>query len=361
MTSKERFRVACEHRRPDRPPIDYLAHPEVDRRLSAHLGLGGEDELLEALGCDFFYLPGRDISQNEGYLPYYIGRPLPMTETERVCPLGIRWARGAYGSKFAVDEALEGPFEKGASVKEILAHPWPKAADFDFSPLVDLCDAQSRRVLVGGLWTGILGDSYRMYGFQRFLTDMALRPDLVHALVDRMTEMYLELNDRLFTLLADRLDVWFFGNDFGHQSGLLFGEAMWADFFEDNLRKLVGLARGHGLRVMMHSCGAVGKLIPSLVDAGVEILDPVQVTAEGMEPAGLKEAFGDRIVFHGGIDTQQVLPEASPEEVQRHVTETIDLLGADGGYILAPSQIYQADIPVENILAVYRTAGGMGD
>ena len=107
---------------------------------------------------------------------------------------------------------------------------------------------------------------------------------------------------------------------------------------------------------MMHSCGAVSKLIPAFIEAGVEILDPVQVTAVDMNPQLLKDAFGDRIVLHGGIDTQQVLPTATSDEVRRHVVETIRILGRDGGYILAPTQIYTTDIPLENILAVYRWA-----
>ena len=173
----------------------------MDRCLRQYLEVESEEELLDALGCDFYYLPGRDISQNEGFLPYYIGPPLEQTGTERVCPLGIRWTRSAYDDKFAVDEALEGPFEKGATEQGILGHRWPKVKDFDFSPLKEVCERHAQRVIIGGLWTGILGDSFRMYGFQRFLTDMALNPWIIHTLVDRMTDMYLELNDQIFSLL----------------------------------------------------------------------------------------------------------------------------------------------------------------
>ena len=154
VTSRARFSAACAHGTPDRPPVDYLAHPETDRNLRAALGVNSECDLLDRLGADFFYLPGRDISQNEGALPFYKHRD---------------------------------------------------------------------RVRIGGLWTSILGDSYRMVGFQNFLCAMAAEPELVHTLVDRMTEMYLELNDAYFTALKGRLEVWFFGNDFGSQEALLFG------------------------------------------------------------------------------------------------------------------------------------------
>ena len=356
MNSKERFLAACEHRRPDRAPIDYSAHAEADRRLREHLGIKTEEELLDALGCDFYYLPGRDISQNEGCKQFFIGRPLDETQAERVCPLGIRWRRGAYNSKFFVDEAIAGPFENGATAKDILAHPWPKPDDFDFSALQDVCETHAERVTIGGLWTGILGDSYRMYGFQRFLTDMAINPEVVHTLVDRMTEMYLELNEAIFSTLRGKLDVWFFGNDFGHQNGLIFSAGMWADYFAQNIKQLCDHAHGYGLRVMMHTCGAVSKLIPLFIEAGVDILDPIQVSAVDMQPKTLKESFGRKLVFHGGIDTQHVLPAASPVDCQEHAREIIDALGHDGGYIFAPSQILQPDIPVENIVAVYQVA-----
>ena len=110
---------------------------------------------------------------------------------------------------------------------------------------------------------------------------------------------------------------------------------------------------GHGLKVMMHSCGAIRPLIPRLAEAGVEILDPVQVTATGMVPAELKAEFGDRIVFHGGIDTQQVLPFCTPDEVRAHVRKTVGALSPNGGYVFAPSQILGPEIPVENIIAMY--------
>jgi uroporphyrinogen decarboxylase len=356
MTSRERFRAACEHRTPDLPPVDYLAHPETDRKLRAALGVTSERELLDRLGADFFYLPGRDISQNEGALPFYKHRDrLVFSAGERTCPLCIRWQRGAFNSKFAVDEAIAGPFTDTATAADILAFPWPRAADFDFSPLQAEADANRERVRVGGLWTGILGDSYRMFGFQNFLYAMAAEPELVHTLVDRMTQMYLELNDAYFAALKGRLDVWFFGNDFGSQESLLFSCDMWAEFFLQNLKCLTALAHCHGLKVMMHSCGAIAELIPLLIEAGVDILDPIQVTAKGMVPAELKARFGDRIVFHGGIDTQQILPFGTQHQVAAHVRETVVALGRDGGYLFAPSQILGPDIPTENIITMYET------
>lgn len=337
-----------------RVPVDYLASSRLDRKLREHLGVEDESGLLDRLGVDFFYLPGRDISQNEGINPYYRGA-LEQSETERTCPLRIRWHRKSFSSKFDVDEAIQGPFDDQTSIRDILDFPWPRAEDFDFSPLVEKAVQNENRILVGGLWSGIFGDSYRMLGFERFLNDMAANPERIQTLVDRVTDMYLELNEHYFSQLAGRLDIWFFGNDFGSQRGLLFSPKMWDRFFAENIRRLVASAHRHGIAVMMHSCGSIVPLIGRLVDLGVDILDPVQTSAVGMEPAALQEKFGGRIVFHGGIDTQHLLVKGTLDEVRQHVTSILETFSETSSYIFAPSQIFQSDIPLDNILAAYET------
>jgi uroporphyrinogen decarboxylase len=356
MNSKERFLAICNHSTADRIPIDYLAHPAIDRELRIHFKAGSEQELLSELGSDFYYLSCRDISQNECCLPFYKGPKLQISEKERTCPFGIWFRRGAFAGKFAVDEAIKGPLENATSTQDVLKHNWPRASWFDFSGLVKEAEQNKNRVIIGGLWTGILGDSYRLIGFQNFLMNIAVAPDMVKTLVNRMTDVYLELNDNIFSLLKDKLDIWFFGNDFGSQENLLFSIDNFRDIFLENLKRLCTHAHSYNLKVMMHSCGAISRIIPYLVEAGVDILDPIQVTARDMQIPNLKKEFGDNIVFHGGIDTQQILPNALPDEVVSHCCYTIDVMGKNGGYIFAPSQLLQAGIPTENIVAMYTTA-----
>ena len=332
--------------------VDFMASAETEARLKCHFDINTENELLDILGSDFYYLSTRDISQNEGFLKCYKTK-LPCTETERICPLGIRWKRGAYDSKFSVDEAITGPLEKASVPAEILAHHYPVPGDFDFTSLLLEADANSDRVRVGGLWSGIMGDCYRMYGFQRFLIDIAEAPDMIHTLVDRMTETYLSLNDMYFQTLKGKMEIWFFGNDFGSQMGLLFNPDMWYDFFYDNIRRLCLLARTYGLKVMMHSCGGIRPIIPYLIKAGVDILDPVQTTASDMAPEELAEIFGGRIIFHGGMDTQQLLPYGSPRQVVEERDGLIRIFTRKGGYIMAPGQVLGRDVPIDNILAMY--------
>ena len=353
MDSRERVEATLQFRKTGRPPVDYLAHRETDRRLKRFLRCETEEELLDRLGVDFYYLSFRDISQNEGFMKYYKGPPLEVTEKERTCSFGVRWLRGAYDSKFSVDEAITGPLENAETEQDILNHRWPTPADFDFSPLVAEAENHKNRVIVGGLWTGIMGDAYRLHGFQNFLLNTALKPQLAKTLVNKLTDVYLDLNQAYFETIKGRMDIWFFGNDFGAQNGLLISRDMWLDIFFENIKQLTALAHSYGFKVMMHSCGGVSEIIDDLIEAGVDILDPIQVTAAGMDPKSLADRFGGRIVFHGGVDTQQVLPKAAPEEVARHARDVANTLSEKGGYIFAPSQLLGSDTPLENIVAMY--------
>jgi uroporphyrinogen decarboxylase len=360
MDSRDRFAAACNHGSPDRPPIDYLAGRAIDERLRRHLGVSTETELLDALGADLYYLSVRDISQNESSRSIYRGPPLPCGDRERVCPFGIRYLRGQYEWKFGADEAVGGALESAETPRDVLEHPWPRPEWFDVAALEEECEANRRRVIVSGFWTAIFGNAYRLHGFERLLTNMALKPELIRTLVRCLTDFYLELNERLFSALAGKIDLFFFGNDFGTQNGLLISESMWVEFFEEEYRKIVGQAHGHGLTVMVHSCGSIPELIPHLIELGVDVLDPVQTTAAGMEAARLKREFGKRLVFHGAVDTQGVLPRGTPGEVAAHVAELSTTLGAGGGWIMAPCNNIQADTPVDNVVAMYEAARGLG-
>ena len=202
-----------------------------------------------------------------------------------------------------------------------------------------------------------MGDSYRLHGFENFLYNIAANPNLIKTLIDKVTDVYLNLNEAYFSELKGKFDVWFFGNDFGSQDGLLISPHMWHEFFYENIKQLVSLAKSYGLRVMMHSCGAITDIIPFLIEAGIEILDPIQITAKNMEHSLLADRFGGKIVFHGGIDTQNILPNGTAEQASEHALEIINILGKYNGYIFAPSQLLGPDIPVENILAAYGVAG----
>ena len=356
---KRRFYDAISHRVPDRVPINYLATQRTDESLRNYLKIDGESELLDALGCDFYFLSVRDISQNESSDTIRADGKPPHPPDTRVCPFGITYRRSVGTWKFSADEVIGHPLESAQSEKEILAHPMPDVGIFNFDSLIAECERNSNRVTIGGFWSAVFGNAYRLMGYENFLLNMALRPVLTKTLVHRLTDFYLELNDRLFTTLNGKLDIYFIGNDFGTQNGPMFRREMWLEHFMTPYSRLVSLAKSHRVFTMAHSCGSIANILPDLIEAGIDIIDPVQTTAEDMDPQSLKERFGDRLTFHGAIDTQHVLPSYTVDEVKRHVAEQISVLGFDGGYILAPCNNIQSDTPPKNIVAMYEAASSM--
>ena len=356
MTKREKLEKLFDPQIKDILLADFLAPRQVREGLAEFLGVKSEKELLDRLGVDFYYLSCRDISQNECSWPFYHGTALYMDEKERTCPFGIRWHRKVRDDKFGVDEAISGPFSgDGISIEEILAFDWPLPGSFDFSPLSAECDQYPGKIIVGGLWSAIQGDSSRMMGFENFLLNIAMDRPLIKTLVDRVTEFYLEVNRRYFEAVKGKMDIFFMGNDFGSQNGLWMSEDDWHDLYYENYKKLIQLAHDYGFKVMVHSCGSITPLIPYLIELGVDILDPVQITTKDMDPKTLSSKFGDRIVFHGAVDTQNVLPFGSVAEVGEHCSWLIKELNTNGSFIVAPSNNFLPGTPYGNIAAVYET------
>lgn len=337
-------------------PTDYLATRQVTDTLLDYFSLKNERELLDKLECDFYYLSFRDLSQNESCVPFYRGPELKFSEDERICPLGIKWKRTAYNDKFGVDEARKGALPGFSTTEQdVLKLRLPKAAWFDFSLLAEECESFADKIIVGGLWSGIHGDSYRLMGYEEFLLNFAMNKELIKMLVDKMTDFYLELNNRYFEALKGKMEIFFMGNDFGSQNGLLISKEDWYEVYYENYKKLINLAHSYDLSVMVHSCGSIEPLLPWFIELGVDIVDPVQLTASSMEPSVLAEKYGKDICFHGAIDTQQILPYGSTEEVKEHVLSLIDKLNTGNNYIAAPANNIMPGTPARNIEMAYET------
>jgi uroporphyrinogen decarboxylase len=169
-------------------------------------------------------------------------------------------------------------------------------------------------------------------------------------------EFFKSYYEQLFEAAGGSIDFLFYKDDFGGQNNLLISPDMFKDFFQDNIKDLCDLAAGYGGKMILHSCGSIMKLIPDFIEAGAAVLDPIQVTAKGMDIRELKGRFGDKLVFHGGIDVQQLLPFGSLDQIRDQVKETIEVLGKGGGYFFSPSHRFQPDTPLENIVAMYDAA-----
>ncbi len=191
-------------------------------------------------------------------------------------------------------------------------------------------------------------------GWEGMFVDMVERPDWVHFLGRKFTDFYREDYTRAAAATGGRIDLYLLISDLGSQSGPLISRSMFREFIAPYLKEMADCIHGLGGKVLYHSCGAIGPLIPDLIQLGVDVLDPIQPIGPEMAPERLKADFGDRLCFHGGIDMQRLLPYGSPAEIRAEVRRYCEALGRGGGYILAPAHLFQPDVPPENILAVYQ-------
>ncbi|HOS42635.1 MAG TPA: uroporphyrinogen decarboxylase family protein [Armatimonadota bacterium] len=357
MTSRERLLTAMRRGTPDRIPYTYHATGECAEALRAHLGLNSTEEIDGYFHCDRFgavadLLGGGHITWNHGgETPDGRRTTLWGTPLKRV-----EYSTGAYW------EFDTPPLARMETAAEIDAYAWPDPDKVEFIPLPEEAVWQPRRagIVVGeGAFIGPFGIAWQVRGMEALMMDMIADPENVEAIVANIEAFTLPLLARALDLYAGAIDYVSCGDDFGTQLGLLISREHFQRFFAPSLRRHFHLAKSKGVMCYQHCCGAIYDIIPDLIDCGVEVLNPIQVTAEGMDPARLKREFGGHLAFHGAIDIQQTLPTGTPDDVRREVRERIAQLGPDG-YVLAPSHALQSDIPPENIVAMYEEVLAVG-
>jgi uroporphyrinogen decarboxylase len=205
---------------------------------------------------------------------------------------------------------------------------------------------------------GVFEWSWALRGFERFLLDLVEQPDVACAIMDRFTDIYIENTLRVIEAAGGALDMVYTYDDVAIQNGLLLSPRMWRKYILPRHLRLNGAIRGarYPVKIMYHSCGAIYPLIGPLVDEmGIDVLNPLQPRAAGMDMARIKDEFGDRLAFHGAVDIQHTLPHGTPAQVQEEVRERCRVLGRGGGYICTSAHYLQADTPLANIVAMYTT------
>lgn len=208
------------------------------------------------------------------------------------------------------------------------------------------------RPVLGILWSAHFQDACAAFGMEAALMKMITDPDMFRAVIDRITEFYLKANAIFYKATRGRLHAVLIGNDFGSQTGLMVSPAMLREFVLPGTKRLVEQAKSYGLRVIHHSCGSIFEIIPDLIDCGVDVIHPIQALAAHMEPQRLKDAYGNRVSFCGGVDAQHLLVNGSPDEVAAKVRELKTIFPT--GLIISPShEAILPDIPPANIEALF--------
>jgi uroporphyrinogen decarboxylase len=349
MISRERVLAAVNRRVPDRVPLDFSANRATLERLQRDLAVATRRDLLERLHADILDLRGVVEPTYRGPIPKEFRRPDGVMEN------WLGWRTRTLETATGPEECFcEFVLASARSLSDLQHHRWPEVDWFDWSGFAArLAPWRGLALMASG--ASVFQHAAFLRGFENLLADLAGAPAMFDYVTERLTEFYLAYFEQLFAAAPGQIDLFRIADDLAMQDRLLFSLATFDRHVAPRLQPLIELGHRHGVKVMFHSCGAIEPLIERLIDLGVDILDPIQVRAKGMDPEQLQQRYGGRIVFHGAVDTQYLLPQGSPQDVARAVRRLIDCFGPGGGFILAPSHVLQTDVPTENVLALYET------
>jgi uroporphyrinogen decarboxylase len=234
--------------------------------------------------------------------------------------------------------------------------PGPQADDLQqFAGAARRFRRSTDRAILGLFGGNLLETGEFFYRIDNFLALLAGEPRRAHAFLDRLTERHLKNLERYLAAVGDSIDIILFGDDLGMQTGPLISPRMYREFFKPRHALLWNTAkRLADVKVLLHCCGGVRPLLPDLIDAGLDAINPVQISCAGMDAAGLKRDFGNEItLWGGGCDTQSILPDATPQQVSDHVRGQIQSLQPDGGFVFQQVHNIMANVPAENMLAMF--------
>jgi uroporphyrinogen decarboxylase len=404
MTSRERVLAALSHQEPDRVAVDLSGHRSSGiaamayARLREHLGLPRkpirvydpvqqlaivDEDVLQRFRIDCIEL-GRAFALEDKYWAEWTlpdGTPCLMPVwatperdngewvlrsqvTRRVIarmPQSVWYFEQAHYPLAEQDD----PDRIEAAIPEsmwtaIASPPGPIASGPDGAQVLRegarRLRQQTDRAIIGLFGGNLLEFGQFLYRNDNFFMLLAGDPQRAHYFLDRLVEMHLRNLDAFLAAVGESIDVILFGDDLGMQSGPQVSPPMYREFFkprEQLMWKRVKERAPH-LRIMLHCCGGVRELLPDLIDAGLEAINPVQITCRGMDAAGLKRDFGSRMTFWGGgCDTRDVLIKGTPAQVRDHVRRQVDILRPGGGFVFQQVHNIMADVPPANVEAMY--------
>ena len=396
MNSRERVLTALRHQEPDRVPIDLDGMASTGimavayNRLKAHLGMTSgqtrvydicqqlahpEPPVLERFSVDVLPLPRAPMGWDPagpGWKPWTLPDGSPS-----LVPAGFNPMQNDGGDWLILDgegrithrlpsgglyfDQVYHPLAEATTVAEIEAFDLPSISKEELAWLRH----EARRLyettdkaIMGHFGGNILEAAQGLRGWERFMMDMALEPRLAEALAQKLADHYLASLPPYLDAVGDYIQIIQMGDDLGTQGGPQMSPEMYRRIIKPRHRQVYEYVKSHSdLYLFLHSCGSVYQLVPDLIEIGVDILNPVQISAAEMNPAQLKREFGQDVAFWGGgADTQHVLPNATPEEVRQHVRGLLEIFAPSGGYVFCQVHNIQANVPPANVVAMFAAA-----
>jgi len=376
MTPRERVLAALEHRVPDRVPIDLGGNQTGIHRIAyegllKHLGIHDEVEIMDPV--QQLARPCEEVLERFHVDTRYIAAGPPSDWKGGVVE---RWRDGRLWHELTDEWGVTWsmPHEQGlymdishhplakATIEDLDDYPFPKGDEPSrFEGLRERALELKRRTpyAVVSCIAGVVYETcWYMRGLEQWFCDMLTQPEFCEALLDRTLQYWLDWFRLFLDEVGDLVDVIMIGDDLAGQQGPLFNPAFYRAVVKPRHKRLVQYIRSRTkARIWYHTCGSCAQYIPDLLDNGIDVLNPVQTSAENMDPRWLKETFGRRLAFWGGgCDTQHVLPFATPEEVARDVRRNVETFKPGGGYVFTAIHNIQAGVPPENIVAMYDAA-----
>ena len=346
MTSHERLLATINRQPTDRVPVDVWLTPEVLASLMDHAGERDEYTLYRKLGVDkiAWIFPGYGTARfdpNDS-----AGRDLWGVPTRRV-----------QSGLATYQEFGEGPFASYAVPAQLDDYAgWPDPDRFNYTAARELAQrARTFGFATIGPWISHFEIYCHLRGMENALIDVIAEPEFLDAALDRIDAIQTRMLERYLAELGDLLDIVFISDDMGTQESQLISVAAYVRHLKPRLKRWVDLIHRHGKKVLFHTDGAARPFVPHLIECGIDLLNPIQHICPGMDRAGLKRDFGSQVVFHGGVENQQVLPFGSVDDVRREVITCLQTLGAGGGYIPSSCHNIQAGTPPENVVAMVET------
>ncbi|MGQ9623729.1 MAG: uroporphyrinogen decarboxylase family protein [Candidatus Caldatribacteriaceae bacterium] len=369
MTPRERVKTALNHEEPDRVPTDLGGGVSsitavAYQKLIRYLGIPGcgkvgefkvmeklDEELLTLLGVDFRHVFARPP---EGWKP----------ET---------FPDGSFSNEWGIRLKDVGEYTEivyhplaNATLYDLESFTWPDFSDRSRvrglkEEVLELYEKTEYAICLGSVGGRILEQCQWLRGMEKFMIDLVANKDFAHALLDKMVELQKQFFANVLSEIGEYVEVVVMGDDLASQDRLLMSPELYREMIKPRQYELFSFVKKlTRAKIMYHSDGAVYPLIGDLVEIGVDILNPLQPLAKGMDLERIKREFGKKLCFWGGIDIQRTLPFGSKEDIIAEVKERLRVLGEGGGYVLAPAHNIQSDIPPENVIALYRAAKEYG-
>ncbi|MHA1567636.1 MAG: uroporphyrinogen decarboxylase family protein [Alphaproteobacteria bacterium] len=373
MTHRERVLAALNHQPTDRVPIDFGGTYTTTiffaayERLKTLLGVEHETNIYSKTRRlaipDETVLRRFDVDTRFLGLGAYEGDQRELDADTYLDEWGTTWRKADDGHYLYID----GPFfgRKKPDPEDLEKGKWPDPDNPGYyRGLAERAQKLRRETdyaIILNMPIGVIHQGQFLRGFADWLKDLYKNRTFSERTMDMVADHWIRIAENALDLVDGNVDVVFFGDDLASQLAPLFNPVIYRELIKPRHARMIAAVKAKtDAKILYHSCGAVSQLIEDLIDIGVDALNPVQVTATGMEPGSLKKQFGDRITFWGGINTQNVLPFGTAEEVRAEVRRVIDILGAGGGFVLNSVHNIQNDVSAENIVAMFDEARAYG-